>query len=106
MAWSQAVDAVVKTAISHLGGVDVTYRRPSEDSFTVQGLFRSPSVLEESPPQSAISLFVRLSLFAVTPPAPGDEVAIGAKLYRVYDVEVGQGGSVAQLKLRFQRDIT
>ncbi len=79
-------------------GATVTYDPSGAAApFSVRGVLEPPAQLEETFPDSYVTLFVKLADFAV-PPAKGDKVTVAGQNYVVVAVEADPEGG-ARLKL-------
>lgn len=82
-------------------GRQVTYTPQTGAPLMVTGILDAGARQEEATPGAYALLFVRAAAFA-EPPARGDEVTVGASVYKVVDLEADAEGGL-RLVLHFNR---
>jgi hypothetical protein len=82
-------------------GAQVTYTPQFGVGFTLTGILDVGARQEDASPGTYALLFAKAAAFA-QPPERGDEVTVGAAIYKVVDIEADAGGGL-RLVLHFNR---
>lgn len=102
MAFADSVGRLNEACLRTFGR-EVTYTPQVDASFTVTGILDAGAQQEDAAPGTYALVFVRAAAFS-EPPARGDEVTVGASVYKVVDLEADAEGGL-RLVLHFSRQV-
>lgn len=100
--WAALAEKLNQQVVASFGR-EVTYSPQVGESFTVRAILDTGVRQEDAAPGAYALLFVRSAAFA-EPPARGDEVTVGASVYKVVDLEADAEGGL-RLVLHFNRQV-
>ena len=100
MSWDSAADALNAACLAAFGRT-VTYTPQFGVAFSLTGILDVGARREDAAPGAYALLFAKVAAFS-QPPERGDEVTVGAAIYKVVDIEADAGGGL-RLVLHFNR---